>query len=249
MRQRRAEWGELSGLVCEPDEPDKVDGIVMLCHGYGAPGTDLVGLAGYFDAALPELSRRTAFVFPAAPVDLSEYGLFGGRAWWLLNMQRLQEKVAASRFEDLVDEQPPGLIDASAVLTITIDKCLAEYGLAHDRLILGGFSQGAMISTQTALSLKSPPAGLALFSGMLINAAEWDQKLDRPDKFPVCQSHGVSDPILPISTARMLQQRFDAKGWQVDYTEFRGSHEIPAVALKRCGEFLERQLPPRAATT
>jgi len=102
----------ISGLKCriadELDEGVQPRVVVVLCHGFGAPGTDLVPL-GQMLLRQPKLSGSVQFVFPEAPLSLESQGMPEGRAWWSIDMHRLQMAVALGNFRDLSKDSPPEL--------------------------------------------------------------------------------------------------------------------------------------------
>ncbi len=78
----------LNCVTVAPPTTGKIDRIAVYCHGFGAPGDDLVGLAEPIVRAADSNDESFLLVFPAAPIDLSRYGMPGGRAWWpLMNWQ------------------------------------------------------------------------------------------------------------------------------------------------------------------
>jgi phospholipase/carboxylesterase len=97
--------------------------------------------------------------------------------------------------------------------------------------VLGGFSQGAMLSLDVALHRPTPPAGLILMSGTLLAESVWKPRLNQLAGVPVLQSHGRHDPLLPFSIACALRDELRAAGAKLDWVEFAGGHEIPPVVL------------------
>ncbi|MEX0727885.1 MAG: hypothetical protein WD065_16535, partial [Planctomycetaceae bacterium] len=190
-----------AGLRCHLVEADRAGApprqAVVLCHGFGAPGTDLVPLAEELFAANREWGTETRFVFPEAPLGLDDWGMPGSRAWWLIDMMRLTQLNSIDALRDFVREIPQGMESAAALLNDAVTEMLSETGLPVSRCVLGGFSQGAMIATHVALSLPEAPAGLCILSGSLINADAWADKFASRAGLPVFQSHGTQDPILP----------------------------------------------------
>src|SRR5690606_12243938 len=140
-------------IVGEGDGPT-----VVLMHGFGAPGTDLVGLAPAI-AAPP----GTRFVFPEAPLAPRE--LAGGRAWWMIDMMRLQLALMTGQTRDLTKDGPPGLAPAREKLIALLDALEGAIGMDRKRLVLGGFSQGAMLAVDVALRSETPLAALVVMSG------------------------------------------------------------------------------------
>ncbi len=216
-----------------PDGQGGGDGpVVVLCHGFGAPGDDLVGLVPLLKAP-PELR----FVFPAAPLALD--GVGDARAWWMIELERLQLGVRRPR--DLA-EVPRGLVEARALLASLLDAVQSELGVAGERLVLGGFSQGAMLSLDVALHRASPLAGLVLLSGTLIAEPVWTPLLPARRGLPVFLSHGSEDPLLPFAVAELLRDQLSSAGLGVEWMPFRGGHEIPLPVLRGVGRFLARVL-------
>src|SRR5262249_3468379 len=132
---------------------------VVLCHGFGAPGDDLVALGPEILARAPALRARVRFYFPAAPILLGGPFLGDARAWWELDVERFNRAVMTRDYEDLRHEEPAGLAAARIQLHALIET------LAEPRLALGGFSQGAMLATDVTLHLPHNPVALAIFSG------------------------------------------------------------------------------------
>ncbi len=160
----------------------------------------------------------------------------GGRAWWPLNMARLMQLAEKNDFSEMRNEVPPGIDEARAMLTETTEKILERYSLETSSLTLGGFSQGAMLATDTALrGLKTPPQRLAILSGALICESIWRSCADRLKETEVAQSHGRYDMILPVQTGRWLNTFFREHCSQVDYHEFDGPHTIPGEAYEMIG--------------
>jgi phospholipase/carboxylesterase len=212
---------------------------VVICHGYGAPGTDLVGLAADWIDRLGASSERFRFVFPAAPNDLRHLGMPGGRAWWPLNMAQLAEKMESDRFEDLHDLEPDGLASARDKLVETIAAVQADLAAPVTRLVLGGFSQGAMLTMETSLrGLASAPELLIQFSGTLICKSAWKSNLGKLASTQVFQSHGTRDPILPFTSAMALRDLLASSKVRVDFHAFDGPHTIDEDALEKSSKLL-----------
>lgn len=209
-----------------PDRDGGGDGpVVVLLHGFGAPGDDLVSLWRVLD-----VPREVRFVFPAAPLTFDTgFGL--GRAWWMIDMERMHRAILSGLLRDLSAEVPEGLAEAHAKLVAMLDEMQASLGVTGERTVLGGFSQGAMLSLDVALRTERPLGALALMSGTLIAEAEWTPLLSRRTGLRVMQSHGSSDPMLPFSIAERLRDLMKGAGMQVDWVPFRGGHEIPPTIV------------------
>jgi phospholipase/carboxylesterase len=216
---------------------------VVVCHGYGAPGDDLVGIAMPLIERLAENSGAFRFYFPEAPIDLSAVGMVGGRAWWPINMATLQQKLQTDRFDELHDLEPPGIVDARDALTLTLasifDSMPNGFDRAQPTYVLGGFSQGAMLAMESALRGPAPPPQLLVeFSGTMVCQSDWKAKLHRLSDTTVLQSHGRSDFILPFSSAMVLRDFLTDGGIDVDFIAFNGPHTIPSEAILRMANHL-----------
>ena len=215
--------------------------VVVLLHGFGAPGTDLVGLAD--DLGGPKATR---FVFPEAP-ETADVGMpppYEGRAWWQIDMLKLQLAVMGRNWEALAEHVPEGLVGARETLDAFLTALEARLALADTPLVLGGFSQGAMLTCDVALHSERSLAGLLLFSGSIIARDDWLERFERQSPRPVFQSHGRQDPILPFPLAEQLHRHFVARGWQAPlrseshWVPFDGGHGIGREALRGAQAFL-----------
>lgn len=214
--------------------------IVVLCHGFGAPGTDLVPFGPELLEHSPALAERVQFLFPEAPLDLEELGMPGGRAWWHLDMRRLQMAAMSGQIRDLCADRPEGLVSSRERLLESIGLWSQQSGVPVSRFVLGGFSQGAMLATDMALHLNENPAGLIVLSGTLINEAEWRERAPRRKGLRVLQSHGHDDPLLPFAGAEALRDMLSEAGAIVNFVPFRGGHGIPLPVFDAVASTLER---------
>lgn len=210
--------------------------IVVLLHGFGAPGTDLVPLGQAMAAP-----AGTRFVFPAAPLAIPAF--FGdSRAWWMLDMARMERVMATGQQVSFAREVPPGLGDARARLLTMLHVMRTRMDAASAPLVLGGFSQGAMLACDVALRTDVPLAGLAMLSGTLLCVHEWQPLMAKRAGLRVFQSHGQSDPLLPFEAAATLRDLMREAGLEVEWHQFAGVHEIPVRILHALGKFLHAVL-------
>ncbi len=235
---KRERYGELTCAVYEAHCEPRL--AVVLCHGYGAPGTDLVPLSWEVTARNPRLSDFVHWVFPAAPLHLDQVGAFDGRAWWHLDVSAFLMAVAAGHMDMWRQTVPEGLPTARQMLQRLVDQVLQHTGLSPQRLVLGGFSQGAMLATDVALRSELGPCALAVFSGTLIAENEWRDLAPRKKFVRVLQSHGRYDTILPFETGLWLKELFLQAGMTVEFVEFHGDHAIPEEVVDRFGNLLDQ---------
>lgn len=238
---RKLRLGELSAHVCGgSDGHGGGDGpALVLMHGFGAPGTDLIPLAEELE--LPDSVRC---VFPMAPHVLAPGSPDGQapRAWWMIDMIALQIAAATGDVAALTEQDPPGLAESRQQLEALLQAVQKELGVPPGQIILGGFSQGAMLATDVALNGQCKLAGLAILSGSLLKRSLWQKLAPSRRGLPVFMSHGMADPILPFAVAEQLEAMLRQAGLHVDFTPFSGGHGIPALVLSRLGAFARRLL-------
>jgi phospholipase/carboxylesterase len=240
MPMRTETWGGLKTRIIEPDNASDVALNVVLSHGYGAPGTDLIPVASMLTQIVPALDGKLRFLFPQAPHELAELGIPGGRAWWNLDIMQLQQAVAIGEYRNLINESPRELPDTRQMFQAMLAECAADTGVPISRTVVGGFSQGSMLSLDACLFAEERPSGLIIWSGTYINQAIWRPRVEKLSGLQVFQSHGQFDPLLPMELARQLRDELQAAGNAVDFLEFPGQHEIPMDALERTAAMLAR---------
>lgn len=201
-----------------PAASGKADRLVIFCHGYGADGNDLIGLASHWQRQMP----TTAFASPHAPerctMSPTGYQWFG--------ITRMQP-----------DEMLRGVEKAAPVLNAFIDAELARHGLDGTRLALVGFSQGTMMSLHVGLRRVQPPAAIVGFSGALPGAEKLPAEIvSRP---PVLLVHGDADDMIPVQALHAAANGLGAAGVAVRWHVSRGiGHGIAPDGLELAGRFL-----------
>jgi phospholipase/carboxylesterase len=241
MHQSQESWGGLDCIIVDQLPSGRVpQALVILAHGFGAPGTDLVGLAEVLFELEPQLAEGVRFVFPAARLSLEEYGYPEGRAWWPLNLAQLQKDLALGRFEDVRQAIPPGLEETRAALSNLLVEASAATGVPVTQCVLGGFSQGAMATMDAAVHCSRSLAGLVLLSGAVVNEAAWRTGAREHASLPVFQSHGRYDVVLPYLAGEWLRAVWTDVGNPVEFVPFDGGHQIPWPVLSQLARFLLR---------
>lgn len=210
--------------------------LVVLLHGFGAPGDDLVPLAEVID-----VPAGTRWIFPEGPLSLS-FGPIDARAWWMIDMARIAQDRAAGRVRDLSQDIPKGLAPMREQMLAFLKEIEQKLGADPRKTVLGGFSQGAMLSCDVLLHSDRPYAGLVQLSGTLLAQPLWGPLLPKRTGLPVFQSHGMQDEILPFTGAERLRDALSQAGLAVEWHTFRGGHEIPETVVQRLGSFLIKRL-------
>jgi phospholipase/carboxylesterase len=209
--------------------------VLVLMHGFGAPATDLVQL----HRAL-KVPPEVRFAFPAAPLllDANAPDEMAARAWWMIDLARMQQSMLRGDGALLARQTPPGMNMARAAVTEMLAVLEREHHAPPERVVLGGFSQGAMLATDVVLRAERPPAGLVVMSGAPVSVEEWSELAPKRAGMPVLQSHGRSDPILPYQGAEWLRDLLEGSRLKVEFFPFNGGHSIPSSVLERLGPFV-----------
>jgi phospholipase/carboxylesterase len=210
--------------------------VIMLLHGFGAPGDDLVPLAD----AIP-VPTGTRWLFPEARLSLN-MGFGDSRAWWIVDFARIQEDRAAGRIRDLSVEVPQGLALARERMLGFLKELRRQLAIDYKKTVIGGFSQGAMLTCDAVLHTDYPFAGLVQLSGTLLAQTVWGPLMPKRKGLPVFQSHGAQDDILPHIGAERLRDALTQSGLAVEWHSFQGGHEIPETVLRRLGPFITKRL-------
>ena len=216
--------------------------LVFLCHGFGASGEDLIPLGSDMLRAQNRLANSVQFIFPEAPLSLESVGMPSGRAWWMLDLEELNRVIMTGEVRDQSQVFPDGLKEASAMLTGTITAIQDRYQIPSENIVLGGFSQGAMLSVHTALHLESPVAELWSLSGTLLCQSNWKQEAKRLPPFDVFISHGKQDPLLPFFLSEQLATLLEEEHHRVEFLPFDGEHTIHPDEFLRIYERLVRRV-------
>jgi phospholipase/carboxylesterase len=208
----------LSGPSRRPAGGGKPSRLVILLHGLGADGNDLIGLAPYWARLLP----TAEFLSPNAPFpcDTAPYGY-----QWFSSQDRSPEAVLG------------GVRAAAPILDAFVDQALEERDLTAADVALVGFSQGTMMSLFIGLRRPQPLAGILGFSGRLIAPELLASELrSRPRTLLV---HGTDDPLVPYSSLAAAEAALDAAGVPVEtVTRVGMGHSIDEEGLRRGGLFL-----------
>ncbi|WP_077025974.1 alpha/beta hydrolase [Fuerstiella marisgermanici] len=223
------------GLTCRVidalPQGQQPDAVMVLCHGFGAPGDDLAAFGPHLLSSSEDIAERYRFVFPEAPIDLTPMGMPGGRAWWPINMAQLAEINQTEDYSKLTTVEPPGMSAASDQLAATVKEIQAANGIDDSATVLGGFSQGAMVTSNIVLRDGFVPKLMVLFSGTLLNSEVWKKQAANHAGCPVLQSHGRQDMVLPFAPATLLRDMLTENGFDVDFHAFIGPHTIPMEVL------------------
>src|ERR671922_1182559 len=215
---------ELEGPRREPRGREAIS-LVILLHGYGASGDDLIGLTDAWQGALPQ----TVFVAPHAPERLP-YGGYGGYQWFPLTIGDPGEIWR-------------GVCGATPAVDRFLDVELARYRIDPRRLALIGFSQGTMLALHVGLRRSTAPAAIVGYSGIIAGPEYLSRDIKaRP---PVQLIHGEQDEVIPVEALHITREALASAGIAVEWHIRRGlSHGIDPLGLEFAGAFLKRALLP-----
>jgi len=188
--------------------------LVVLVHGYGADGQDLIGLAQHWQSLLPTV----AFAAPNAPTRVPGQG---GYQWFPI-----------TRMDP--HEMRNGVEAAAPALDEYLDAELARLELPPERLALAGFSQGTMLSLHLGLRRKIKPAAIVGFSGLLAGPVPCDGATP-----PILLTHGDSDTVIPPQAMFAAAAQLGLAGAAVQWHLAPGmGHGIDPQGLAIAGQFL-----------
>ena len=212
----------LNTIILEPLSKEKPKSAVILCHGYGGDGKDISILANYWRAHLP----NTIFICPDAP-----------------------EKCAASpsgfQWFDLMDQTPEQVLSKSLVaegkLNKLIDEVKEESNLLANQIVIGGFSQGCMISLQTGIKRKDTINSIIGYSGRIIDVEHLGKNIvSKPN---IILMHGELDQIVQVDSLLEAKDFFIKNNYQVESHIFKNcEHRIPTEGSSLGLQFIKKHL-------
>jgi len=213
----------LDGPRLRPQAGGAPTSLVVLLHGYGADGRDLIDLGNAWAPLLP----RAAFVSPHAPDPCGQAPM--GRQWFPLTFRDPHELTR-------------GAEEAAPVLRAFLEVELAKLDLTPDRLTLVGFSQGAMMALKVGLAEDFRPAGILAISGLWVDA-QTPRTVPFVNPPPILLMHGEDDEVIPAPALFASAKALTAAGAPVEWHLSPGlGHGIDDVEVAQGGAFLARCL-------
>jgi phospholipase/carboxylesterase len=195
--------------------------MILLLHGYGSNGADLISLAPTWQQALPD----ALFIAPNAP---QRCGMGQGFQWWGLRAFTPQALAA-------------GAATAAPAIDAFIDRKLDQYGLQEADLAIVGFSQGTMMALHVGLRRERPVAAIVGYSGMLTGAAQLSNELR--SKPSVLLVHGSADPVVPVAALHAAETELKQLGVTVTSHVSNGlGHSVDPDGIRLGGDFVVKGL-------
>jgi len=216
-----------STIDINPSSATPIASVIWL-HGLGADGNDFVPIVERFTS----LQDKVRFVFPHAPVRaVTVNGGMRMRAWYDIAGLDL------ARNEDFA-----GIQESEQLIRLLIER-EQGLGIAADRIVLAGFSQGGAMAMQVGLRFPERLAGIIALSSYL----------PLPDKFvaerhavnqstPVLMAHGLFDPVVPLILGQTSRERLEGLGYKVEWHSYPMAHSVVPEEIEEIYQFLERVL-------
>ena len=212
----------LNTTILNPLSKQKPKNAVILCHGYGGDGKDISLLASYWRTYLPD----TLFVCPDAP-------------------ERCAVSNSGFQWFDLMDQTRDQVLVKSLVAEIKlnnlIDEVIKTNNLTGEKVVIGGFSQGSMISLQTGIKRKDKINSIIGYSGKIIDVNHLQNNIN---SYPnTILMHGDKDEIVPVSFLLEAKEFFNKNNYKFESKIFKNcEHRIPSEGSSLGLEFLKKYL-------
>jgi phospholipase/carboxylesterase len=210
----------VNGSSLQPASGGRPKQIVLLLHGFGSNGADMIALAPHWQALLPD----ALFLAPNAPQRMG--AMAAAYQWWPLSAFTPQALAS-------------GAASAAPAIDTFIDRKLAQYDLGEADLAIAGFSQGTMMALHVGLRRSHQVAAIVGYSGMLTGAPELARlPIAKP---PVLLVHGSADAIVPVAALHAAKAALDQVGIDVTTHVSTGvGHSVDPVGLQLGGAFIAR---------
>lgn len=217
----------LECITLEPVAP--ANACVIWMHGLGADGNDFVPMVPELD--LPR-GHAVRFIFPNAPtMAVTINGGYVMRAWY-----------------DIVSAELDKRADENGVRTsaLAVDALIADQrakGIASNRIVLAGFSQGGVIALQAGLRYPEKLGGIMALSTYLACAETLATEASSSNRnLPIFMVHGTMDQVIPIALAKRSKSRLETHGYKIDWHEYGMPHSVCAEEIDDIAAFVKRVL-------
>ena len=210
----------LNTIILQPLSKEKPKNAVILCHGYGGDGKDISILASYWRAHLTE----TIFICPDAP-------------------EKCEASPSGYQWFDLMDQSSEQILSKSLVaenkLNKLIDEVKLKYELKGHQIIIGGFSQGCMITLQTGIKRKDKINSIIGYSGRIISTEHLSKNIiSRPN---VILMHGDLDQVVTIDSLLEAKEFFGKHNYEIETKMFKHcEHRIPTEGSSLGLQFIKK---------
>ena len=214
---------QITNFYEHPPKNGQAEQLVILLHGLGSNGQDLISLAPYWSPSVP----KAHFISPDAPFacDMVPAGYPNAYQWFSLQSRDPQDMLEGARI-------------AVPILERFIEEQLQAHNIPAEKCARVGFSQGTMMSLSVAPFMKQKLAGVLGYSGALL----WDEAKDaaKAHRIPVRLIHGEADDVVPLEAYDMAVQKLKSEGFDVSgHTTKNLPHSIDGAGIESGAAFLK----------
>ncbi len=197
---------------------------VIWLHGLGADGHD-------FEPIVPQLGLPDAlsvrFIFPhAPPIPVTINGGYIMPAWYDIKQNNLG-----------IEHDSTGIRNSAKDIQMLIEQEEMR-GIASNRIILAGFSQGAAMALHVGLRQTDPLAGMIVLSGYLLMPEQIDQFAPTSNTAPLFMAHGVHDPIVPFSLGDHARRTLEPLGYAIQWHSYPMEHNVCPEEIRHIGAWI-----------
>eukprot|EP00912_Choanoflagellata_sp_UC4_P002067 UC4_evm1s1316 len=229
------QYTRLSGLQCKIHKWTGTEAklAVIMAHGYGADNDQFEDLARSL-VSIDKSLQNIVWVSPMAPSN---------NEWFPLQLTEWSQIMMGARGQDAIAQfirnEIPGMDASSHLLQDLSCQVAQKFNLDAKRVLLGGFSQGAMMAVDASLGLNEGPGGIIVLSGFPLTVDKNYEKLAKKKGLRVFQSHGTSDMILPFFASSWLRDLFKNTGTDLTWVEHSGGHDLGGITtLQKLAQWL-----------
>ena len=228
MQAKQLQGKTLHYIAIEPDgyDPARKYPMIILLHGFGAHMGDLASLAPAIDA------NGYVYIFPNAPIPF-EIGPGATGYGWTYPRRIPQELRRADDVDSVVD-----------MLATLVDEVTEHYATEPGEIILGGFSQGGMMTYRYGLPNPGKFKGLVALSAVVPEEDTMRERLPADRSQPIFVAHGTADMVIEVQMARDTREFLLAEGYAPVYHEYPMAHEISQQTLTDLAAWIKNTLPP-----
>lgn len=211
-------------IIIEPKE--KATSAVIWLHGLGADGNDFVGLIPQL--GLPD-NHGVRFVFPHAPVQsVTINGGMKMRSWYDI------------RSTDIMNDIDTAGIEASCFQVHDLIQAQMDQGIAANRIILAGFSQGGLIALHAGLRFEHRLAGIMALSTYCPMSQSLSQFFSQHREMPIFMAHGEYDGVIPLSAAQASYKALQQQGYHIQWQTYPMEHQLCAQEVEDIVNWLRK---------